>query len=182
MSERSDKPLILVPGPKPVASATTTDPERRQAIRYPFTAAAEIIEVFSQVRVTGRTSDLGRGGCYVDTLSPLAVGAVVRVRVGREQRVFEAVATVIYSHLSMGMGLTFTEIKPEYQAVLDTWMAELSGEQLPEPNAPAAEPEASLSPTILDLRQVLNELVNLMVRKKIINENEGAALLRRMFR
>jgi hypothetical protein len=182
MSERSDKPLILIPGPMPVASGTTNDPERRQDIRYPFTAAAEIIEVFSQTRVIGRTSDLGRGGCYVDTLTPLAVGAVVRVRMERELRVFEAVATVSYAHLSMGMGLVFTEIKPEHQAVLGAWMAELSGERLPEREAAATGPETSLLSAVLNLRQVLNELINLTVRKKIINENEGAALLRRIFR
>jgi hypothetical protein len=182
MTERSDKPLVLVPGPMPVASGTTTDPERRQGIRYPFTAAAEIIEVFSQTRVTGRTSDLGPGGCYVDTLTPLAVGAVVRVRMERELRVFEAMATVIYAHLSMGMGLAFTEIKPEHQAVLGAWMAELSGERLPEPEVVATGREAGMLSAVLSLRQVLNELINLMVRKRIINENEGAALLRRMFR
>ena len=33
-----------------------------------------------------------------------------------------------------------------------------------------------------DNRQVLNELINLMVRKRLINEGEAAALLRRMFR
>ena len=181
MSERSDKPLILVPGPMPVATGTTTDPDRRQAIRYPFTAAVEIVDLRSQTRVTGRTSDLGQGGCYVDTLSPLAVGAVVRVRVERELRVFEAIATVIYAHLSMGMGLTFTEIKPEHQVVLGAWMAELSGEQLPEPDAPATA-EAGMLSALLNLRHVLNELVNLMVRKKVITENEAAALLRQMFR
>ena len=182
MSQRSDKPLILVPGPMPVTSGTTSDPERRQAIRYPFTAAAEIIDLRSQTRVIGRTADLGRGGCYVDTLSPLVVGTVVRVRVERERRVFEAVATVIYAHLSMGMGLAFTEIKPEHQAVLEAWIAELSGERLPEPDAAATVPEAGPVSAVLNLQQLLNELINLMVRKKIINENERAALLRRMFR
>jgi hypothetical protein len=182
MSQRSDKPLILVPGPMPVASGTMNEPERRQVIRYPFTAAVEVIDLRSQTRVIGRTSDLGRGGCYVDTLSPLAVGAVVRVRMERELRVFEAVATVIYAHLSMGMGLAFTEIRPEHQVVLGAWMAELSGEPLPEPDAVATGPEAGPLSAGLNLQQVLNDLINLMVRKKIINENEGAALLRRMFR
>jgi hypothetical protein len=31
------------------------------------------------------------------------------------------------------------------------------------------------------LQQVLNELVSLMVRKKLINETEGAALLRKLY-
>jgi hypothetical protein len=32
------------------------------------------------------------------------------------------------------------------------------------------------------MRLVLNELIYLLVRKKIISENEGSALLRQMFR
>jgi hypothetical protein len=172
----------MVPGPVPVALETTIDPERRQAIRYPFTAAAEIIELSSQTRVIGRTSDLGLTGCYVDTLTSLPVGAIVRIRMDRDLRVFEALGTVIYAALSMGMGLTFTKIKPEHQAVLEAWMAGLSGDQLPEPEVVATGREAGMLSAVLSLRQVLNELINLTVRKGIINENEGAALLRRMFR
>jgi hypothetical protein len=182
MSESVDKPIILVPGPMQVESGTTTDPERRQAIRYPFTAAIEVMELRSEARVIGRTSDLGRDGCYIDTLTPLAVGSVVRVRMERDLSVFKALATVIYAHLSMGMGLTFTEIKPEDQAVLGSWMAELSGERLPDLEVAATGPEAGLLSALLNLRQVLNELINMMVRKKIIHENEGAALQRRVFR
>ena len=55
-------------------------------------------------------------------------------------------------------------------------------EFVPEPDAVATEPEAGPLSAVLNLQQALNELINLMVRKKIINENEGAALLRRMFR
>jgi hypothetical protein len=182
MSDYSDKPLVLVPGPIRVASEAPSGPERRQIIRYPFTAAAEILELRSQTRVAGRSSDLGLGGCYIDLMSPLAVGSIVRIRLEREQNVFEAMATVAYAHVSMGMGLTFTEIKPEHQAVLRTWVAELSGEQLPEPEVAAAEPESGMLSTVLHLQQVLNELINLMVRKKVINEAEGAALLRQIFR
>jgi hypothetical protein len=182
MSNRSDKPLILVPGPMQTASEAANGPERRKAIRYPFTGAAEVMDVSSQTRVAGRTSDLGLGGCYVDTITPLSVGTLVRVRIKREQNTFEAAATVVYAHVSMGMGLAFTEIKPEYQAVLRAWVAELSGEQVAKPEVADTEPESSQASTILNLQQVLSELVNVMVRKKILNAAEATALLRQIFR
>jgi hypothetical protein len=182
MSNRSDNPLILVPGPMRTASETANSPERRKAIRYPFTAAAEVMEVTSQTRVAGRTSDLGLGGCYVDTISPLAVGTIVRLRMKREQNTFEATATVVYAHVSMGMGLAFTEIKPESQPVLRAWVAELSGGQVAEPEAVDTVPESSDVSTILNLQQVLSELVNVMLRKKIISATEATALLRQIFR
>ena len=181
MSERSEMPIVF-PAPSPEESAKSGGPESRAQVRFPFTAAAEVCELRSQARVTGRCSDLSAGGCYVDTLSPFAVGAIVRVRMERDVRVFEAVAVVDYAHVSMGMGLTFTEIKHEYHGVLRAWIAELSGEQIPEPAASTTEPEAGAIEADANMQSVLNELIYLLVRKKIIAENIGAEFIRKMLR
>lgn len=178
MSEPSDKP-ILIPAPTPEKQDL---PERRRATRFPFTASIRVQDLRSQASVTGRCSDLGNGGCYVDTLSPFAVGSMVRVNMERDLREFEALATVSYAHASMGMGLAFTEVKPEHQAVLRSWIAELSGEQPSAADVPAAGPEAGLLATIENLRQVVSELVNLMARKKILTENEAVGILRQLLR
>jgi len=178
MSEPSDKP-ILIPAPTPEKQDL---PERRRATRFPFTASTEVRDLRSQASITGRCSDLGTGGCYVDTLSPFAVGSAVWIHIERDLREFEALAIVSYAHVSMGMGLAFTEVKTEHQAVLRSWIAELSGEQPRQPEAPPAGPEAGLLGTIENLRHALNELVNLLTRKKIITENEAAAILRQLLR
>jgi len=52
--------------------------ERRYAIRHPFAADAEMLELESGSRVTGVTSDLSPGGCFVCTRRPPKVGARVR--------------------------------------------------------------------------------------------------------
>ena len=181
MSERSDNPIVF-PAPLNEETQTRGGPERRVQVRYPFTAAAEVHELRSQTRVTGRCSDLSPGGCYVDTLSPFAAGSAVRVRIERESREFEAAAVVTYAHISMGMGLAFTEIKREHQDVLRSWIADLSGEQPPEPVVSITERETGAIEENASMRLALNELVTLLVRKKIITENEGTALLRQMFR
>ena len=100
MSERPDKPLIKVPGPAPGASGSTSVQERRTTPRFPFTAAAQVFDIGSQARVVGRSSDLGREGCYIDTISPFAVGAAVRVCLKRGLHEFEAKAIVKYTLLS----------------------------------------------------------------------------------
>ena len=88
-----------------------------------------------------------------------------------------------YAHVPMGMGLAFKEIRPEYQAVLRSWIAELSGEPLPPEAQASVSPQAAdAPPEIEDLRQVLNDLINLMVRKKILSADERARLLREIFR
>jgi hypothetical protein len=181
MSERSDTPIVF-PAPLHEEQPKSEGTENRKQARFPFTAAAEVYEIRSQTRVKGRCSDLGAGGCYVDTLIPFAVGAVVKVRIVRDTREFEASAVVAYAHVSMGMGLAFTEIKREHQDGLRSWIAELSGEQPSEAAVSTAEPETGTIETDANMRLVLNELIYLLVRKKIITEDEGTGLLRQMFR
>jgi hypothetical protein len=52
--------------------------ERRYVIRYPFAADAEMLELESGTRVSGVTSDLSPGGCFVCARRPLKVGARLR--------------------------------------------------------------------------------------------------------
>lgn len=181
MPERFDTPIVF-PAPLPEEPAKSSGHEKRAQVRFPFSAAAEVYELRSKTRVTGRCSDLSAGGCYIDTLSPFAVGAVVKIRMQRDTREFESAAVVAYAHTSMGMGLAFAEMKREHQAVLRSWIAELSGEQPPEPLATAPEPETGANDASSNAQLVLHELIILLVRKKIITGNEGAGFLRAMFR
>lgn len=183
MSDRSNKPVVFTASlpEEPPKSGTI---QRRSGVRFPVTAAAEVFELRSQTRVTGRCSDLGLGGCYVDTLIPFAAGSAVRVRIERDGSSFEAAALVSYAHVSLGMGLAFTEIKPADRDVLRRWTAALGGESAPEPAAAVAEPEAKAETADAEsnLRLVLNELIAMLVRKKILSETEAARLLLQTFR
>ena len=51
--------------------------ERRRQVRYLVSATALVIESTSRTRLTGRASDLGLAGCYVDLMSPFPVGSSV---------------------------------------------------------------------------------------------------------
>jgi len=51
---------------------------RRYSIRYPFVADAEMLELESGSRVSGMTSDLSPGGCFVCARRTLDVDARVR--------------------------------------------------------------------------------------------------------
>lgn len=193
LSERSDMPTVL-PAPLPEEQGKGGGPERRVQTRFPFTASADVYELRSQTRVNGRCSDLSVGGCYIDTLSPFAVGAVVRIRLVRDSRAFESAAIITYAHTSMGMGLAFTGMKREDQEVLRSWIADLSGEQPvefadslepPSPAPSAPPPPAAIETKAMEananLQPIVYELITLLMRKKLITESEGTLLLRRMF-
>jgi PilZ domain len=182
MSEQSNKPVVL-PNSANRESTTAEISERRRSARYSFIATAELHELQSQTRVAGRCSDLSLGGCYVDTLAPFTIGSLVQISIRHNSREFRANAAVAYAHPSMGMGIMFTEIKDDSMELLRFWVADLMGEPIAEPGV-TCEP----SPRILtvdsdsNIRLALNELIVLLVRKKVITETEGAALLIQAFR
>ena len=181
--------------------------ERRSEPRYPVAAMAEATEVKSNTRITGRISDIGIGGCYFEVMSPFAVGAEVYLRITRNQQSLAANAKVLYSTGGMGMGLIFSNVAPEHRQVLQSWVGELSGSgvsPLTQSDAeagashagtsgagnPAAakgselvhEPPGAAERTGMneDPRVVLNELITLLMRNRVLTDTEGKNLLRKL--
>jgi hypothetical protein len=96
--------------------------EQRGAPRFPFIAAAEVLAESTGARMSARISDLSVSGCYVDTINPLADGTLVQVKIVTETQIFEAPARVVYSHIHLGMGLAFGEVRPNSLDVLQNWL------------------------------------------------------------
>lgn len=102
--------------------------KQRIVRRCPFVASAEVTDLSSKTRQTGRTSELGIGGCYVKAPDPFPTGTLVQLRVFRGPAVFETKAEVVYSHdaqLNTGMGLTFLDLAPNQRSLLEDWLAEI---------------------------------------------------------
>ncbi len=181
MPESTHKPLIILPGPSSGTAEERNGTERRVHLRFPFTATAEVVDTKSGTRLLARASDLSIGGCYIDTPSPFAKGTAVRLRLNNDKQKLETLAVVAYASAPMGMGLTFTEIQPDQLEILGSWMRKPEGEPPREKVVVAAGTGADADMIVSNPRLVLNELINLMVRKKLITENEGSGLLRKMF-
>ena len=98
--------------------------DRRDAQRLPLILAVEIVEIDSGTRLSARTSDVSRTGCYVDTLNPIPTGTVVRVKFEHDGEQLDLLARVVYVSPRLGMGVRFDEsISPEQLAILDRWLA-----------------------------------------------------------
>jgi c-di-GMP-binding flagellar brake protein YcgR len=105
-------------------SAVPAGADRRTHPRYEFVAAVEVIAAESGARIETRVRDLSQQGCYVDTNNALPLGTVTDIRITKGAQVFEALARVVYSRATKGMGLAFTAIEPEQLRTLETWLAE----------------------------------------------------------
>src|SRR5580692_7327839 len=116
----------MVQRDKPLQAA-----KRRSVRRCPFVASAEVTELSSGTLLSGRTSELGLGGCYVDSLNPFPEGTLVKLRILRDQGVFETKAKVAYCDPTFGMGLAFTDMTPDQRSLLEAWLTEIVSQLRP---------------------------------------------------
>src|SRR5260370_9472231 len=70
--------------------------ELRRSPRVSFIAAAEIMEANTQVRLSARTSDISRHGCYMDMVNPLPTGVAVKIPIAQGQPTFSATPVHLY--------------------------------------------------------------------------------------
>ena len=202
--------LDLKKNPLKNGSKTRAGKERRTEPRYPVAAMAEAIDIKSHTRIAGRISDIGPGGCYFEVMSPFGVGAELQLRITRNEQNLTVSARVLYSTGGMGMGLLFTKVDPEQQHLLLRWVSELSGKPiaalekveadggvtgagvtgstvgaLPTAgstgdlfhDAPAPAERSGLNE---DARNVVGELITLLMRNRVLTDTEGKNLLRKL--
>ena len=163
-------------GPTPITkNSSVTEAERRGADRHSFTASADVIELSSGARFSTRTTDLGPGGCFVDTMTPFPVGAKVRVTVKKAKSDFQTEGTVVYSQTGLGMGIAFAELNSEQRVALEEWLTELTGGKQIHHDAPATAKMGSFGHGMDHASLV--RLVQLMIGKGILTEAEGASVL-----
>jgi PilZ domain-containing protein len=156
--------------------------ERRNHPRYAVTAIAQALELQSNTRIGGRISDIGQGGCYMEVMSPFAIGTEVTVRITKDDSSFTAKARVSYSKGGMGMGMVFTAVEPGQRPVLDRWIGELSGNLAPVPRAEEVEQEIeSVGNGRDEHRNSFNDLITTLIRKGVLTDAEGKPLLQKRF-
>ncbi|HET7107373.1 MAG TPA: PilZ domain-containing protein [Candidatus Acidoferrum sp.] len=100
--------------------------ERRSAPRHAMVLAAEVIELPRGAKLSARTADISRTGCYIDTLNPIPPSSRVLVRITHNGEIFEAEAHVVYVSYGLGMGMAFLSCDGEQLARLDRWLSETS--------------------------------------------------------
>ena len=179
---------------QPETSAKSCSPavaeavEKRQHQRVPVSLGVDIINIETHACITGRATDFGVGGCYVDTVITFAEGTVVDVFLNSQGHKLRLRALVSYTATgrSSGMGLSFTGASAEAGATLLDWVTGLRREppQQPEPRpAPQAAAASEGTPAgTLRLQETIGELIALLVRKEMLTPSEGMQLHEKLLR
>jgi hypothetical protein len=167
---------------KPVLGSSARAPdERRVYPRYSLSADAEIVESKSRTKMTARVSDLSRMGCYAEMMSPFPLGAQVKIRIMKNKTPFLAQASVAYCAEGMGMGLKFASLEPEQVLMLEKWLRELSGASSPDDESSQENSlEGSSETSSNESSYVLNEVIIALMRKGILTDGEGKAMLHKL--
>ena len=107
------------------ASKRVSVRDRRYAIRFPFAADVDLMDLESGTQASGVTSDISLGGCFVCTSKPLALKARARVVLKRKDESVQALAMVRIVKPRVGMGLEFIDIEIASCGVLNSWIEQL---------------------------------------------------------
>ncbi|HEY4709993.1 MAG TPA: PilZ domain-containing protein [Candidatus Acidoferrales bacterium] len=162
---------------KSVGKSAAGEAERRGNDRHAITASAEVVELGSGAKFSTRTTDLGPGGCFVDTMVPFPVGANVRVKVHKGKTQFETGGLVVYSQAGLGMGIAFSNMEDSQRSALDEWLADLTGGKQAAHHHDSGYAGSSPSENRPGDKTALVRLVRLMITKGILTEAEGASVL-----
>ena len=159
-------------GPQPSGKKNR---EQRNEPRYPFVAQVVVVDERSGARISARISDLSLAGCYVDTLNPFPLGTTVRLRIHKNDQIFDARASTASSHTGSGMGLLFGEMTPEQRSMLAGWLDECVAPSKSSPMAPLPAEETEHRDG--RDRRLAVKLIRSLVQKGILSQSEAAALI-----
>ncbi len=98
---------------------------RRYAIRYPFAADVELIDLETGTTATSVTSDISLGGCFVCTSKPFSLKSRARVTLTRKGQTVKGLAVVRIVKPRIGMGIEFIDIESAGHDMLSKWIEQM---------------------------------------------------------
>jgi hypothetical protein len=101
--------------------------DRRYTIRFPFAADAEMIDMETGKQLTGVTSDISMGGCFICTSRPFPVNTRGRLQLSRKGQVLDALVVVRIVKPRIGLGVEFFDLEPSNNDLLAAWIDSLRG-------------------------------------------------------
>jgi len=97
----------------PSAAPPASGADRRKYPRHSCRIEALVTDEATSSRLPARVTDLSLGGCYVEMLSPLPLGALVELILNPGDTTLQVRGKVRTSQMGMGMGVAFTGMSPE---------------------------------------------------------------------
>jgi PilZ domain len=109
-----------------------TEPDRRQHPRYTAQVQIEIRQEGSDVPMRLETTDLSRGGCYIQLMMALPLGARVQVTLWLGGYPVVIQGRVVTRHPQFGNGIMFLDFEGEGDQLLRRYLETITTWQIAE--------------------------------------------------
>ena len=113
------------PDAKP-ATAPATKSDRRLHSRHTLQVQIELRQEGSDVPMRLVTTDLSRGGCYIQMLMQLSVGVRLRVTLWLDGCPIVIRGLVVTRHPQFGNGIMFVEFEGQGEQLLSRYLAAIT--------------------------------------------------------
>jgi PilZ domain len=97
-------------------------PERRRYPRHTVNVPIEIHEDGNDVPLRFETTDLSRGGCYIQLMIPLSVGIRLRATLWLDGSPVSLRGLVVTRHPQFGNGIMFVEFAADGEKILQRYL------------------------------------------------------------
>jgi len=105
-----------------LSSQVVAPPDRRRHPRYSVQVQIELREDGNDVPMRANTTDLSRGGCYVELMMTLPVGTNVTATLWVSNCSLRMQGRVVTRHPQFGNGIKFLEFKDGGEKVLAQYL------------------------------------------------------------
>ena len=113
---------MIFPNEQPPKSASLPHPDRRLYPRYTVQVPIEIHEEGTDVPLRLETTDLSRGGCYVQLMMTLVLGTYVHATLWLDQMPVHIRGRVVTRHPQFGNGIMFLEFENNGERLLAQYL------------------------------------------------------------
>ena len=148
--------------------------ERRRYPRYHCIGKVLLRQEGTDNFASAKLTDIGLGGCYMETFSPLPLQTPVELIIQADELEIRARGVVRTLHPSMGNGIGFTQVTADDWRRLDQLIARVSSP------APHEVPVHAVKNVACDLTPALRALVLLLEKKGVLTRDEFLSELMRV--
>jgi hypothetical protein len=159
-------PELAPPTLAPAEAGGDSHGERRRYPRYPCSGGVQLSKENTGLPVWVRLADIGLGGCYVETMSPLPLQTNVELVIHVDELKIHGRGKVRTCHPTVGNGIAFTQMPADDWLRLHHLIARLAA-------ATTHQATASAIPTVqADTTSPLEALLQLLERKGVLTRDE----------
>jgi hypothetical protein len=104
------------------ATAALTGRDRRFHARYTVQVQIELRQEGNDVPMRLATTDLGRGGCYIELMMPLSIGTHIQATLWLHGHPIVIQARVVTRHPQFGNRIVFLEFEGQAEQLLSRYL------------------------------------------------------------